>query len=148
MTRSNRAKMFTPFVNPKRLFRSKNDTTPISVHSIYSSYESESSESELEEIGEINIETLTLEQYLALDHNNTRGGIKRPKIGKNVEFEIKGQFLRELREYTFSVKETKDANEHIGRVLEITNLFKTPGILKDDIMLRVFPLTLIGIAKR
>nr|GEX57177.1 zinc finger, C2H2 [Tanacetum cinerariifolium] len=53
-------------------------------------YESGSFESESEEVGEIDIKMLTLEQYLALDHNDTRGGIKRLEIGKNIEFEIKG----------------------------------------------------------
>ncbi|GKA74368.1 hypothetical protein Tco_0780670 [Tanacetum coccineum] len=79
-------RMFTHFANPERKFRTRKDTTPISVHNIYSFYESESSESESEEVGEIDIEMLTLEQYLALDHNDTRGGIKRPEIGKNIKF--------------------------------------------------------------
>ncbi|GJS98432.1 putative reverse transcriptase domain-containing protein [Tanacetum coccineum] len=86
-------------------------------------------------MGEINIKTLTLEQYLALDRNDTRGGIKRHDIGKNIKFEIKGQFLRELGNNTLSGNETKDVIEHIGRVLEIASLFNTHGVLGDDIML-------------
>ncbi|GJQ94749.1 putative reverse transcriptase domain-containing protein [Tanacetum coccineum] len=99
-------------------------------------------------MGKINIKTLTLEQYLALDRNDTRGGIKRPDIGKNIKFEIKGQFLRELRNNTLSGNETKDVIEHIGRVLKIASLFNTLGVSGDDIMLWVFPLTLVRTSKR
>ncbi|GJZ09317.1 zinc knuckle CX2CX4HX4C containing protein [Tanacetum coccineum] len=41
----------------------------MSVHNIYSFYSSESSESETEEMVEIDIETLTMEQYLGKDEN-------------------------------------------------------------------------------
>ncbi|GJW39512.1 hypothetical protein Tco_0065357 [Tanacetum coccineum] len=41
-----------------------------------------------------------------------------------------------------------DAYEHMEKVPEITSLFNIPGISKDAIMLRVFPITLIGAAKR
>ncbi|GJW05302.1 hypothetical protein Tco_1564158 [Tanacetum coccineum] len=148
MTKRSSTKVFTPFANPERQFRTKRDTTPIDVHNIYSFYESESYESESEEVGEINIEILTLEEYLALDRNDNIRRIKRPKIENNIEFEIKGQFLRELRNKTFSGNETEDAIEHIGRVLEIANLFNMLGVSRDDIMLWVFPLTLVRIAKR
>ncbi|GKD59822.1 RNA-directed DNA polymerase, eukaryota, nucleotide-binding alpha-beta plait domain protein [Tanacetum coccineum] len=40
------------------------------------------------------------------------------------------------------------AHEHVRRVLEITNLFHIPGATRDAVMLRVFPITLIGAAKR
>ncbi|GJX24762.1 hypothetical protein Tco_0231058 [Tanacetum coccineum] len=148
MTKRSSTKVFTPFANPESQFRTKRDTTPIDVHNIYSFYESESYESESEEVGEINIEILTLEEYLALDRNDNIRRIKRPKIENNIEFEIKGQFLRELRNKTFSGNETEDAIEHIGRVLEIANLFNMLGVSRDDIMLWVFPLTLVRIAKR
>ncbi|GKA67451.1 retrovirus-related pol polyprotein from transposon TNT 1-94 [Tanacetum coccineum] len=101
-----------------------------------------------EEVGEIDIETLTLEQYLALDRNDTRGGIKRHDIRKNVEFEIKGQLLRELCDTALSRNETEDAIEHIKRVLKIASLFNIHGVSGDDIMLRVFPLTLVRTTKR
>ncbi|GKB68155.1 reverse transcriptase domain-containing protein [Tanacetum coccineum] len=121
---------------------------PIAVHNIYSFYESESSESESEDLSDIDIETLTLEQYLALNRNNSHVGVKRPEIEKSIFFEIKSQLLRELRENTFSGVKTKDAMEHLRKILEIASLFNTPGISGNDIMLRIFPLTLTGAAKR
>ncbi|GJU04217.1 hypothetical protein Tco_1114555 [Tanacetum coccineum] len=81
--------MATPFANPERQFRARRDTSPAPIHNIYSSYEFESSKSEYEDVGEIHIETLTLEQYLALNLNNTRRRISNPE---DATFEIKGQF--------------------------------------------------------
>ncbi|GJY17666.1 hypothetical protein Tco_0389157 [Tanacetum coccineum] len=91
---------------------SRKDITPIAVHNIYSFYEFESSESESEDLNEIHIETLTLEQYLALNHNNSQVGVKRPGIEKNIVFEIKSQLLRELRENTFCGGKMEDSMEH------------------------------------
>ncbi|GJU13346.1 hypothetical protein Tco_1135742 [Tanacetum coccineum] len=148
MTRSSNTKVFTPFANPERQFQSRKDVTPIAVHKIYSFYESESSESESEEINEINIKTLALEQYLTLNLNDTLVGVKRHEIRENIAFEIKSQLLRELRDNTFFGNKAKDAMEHLWKVLEIASLFNTLGILRDDMMLRIFPFTLTGASKR
>nr|GEW03124.1 UBN2 domain-containing protein [Tanacetum cinerariifolium] len=43
----------------------------------------------------------------------------KPKFGGNVNFEIKSQFMRELREDTFSMNKNEDAHDHIDRVLNI-----------------------------
>ncbi|GJS51734.1 hypothetical protein Tco_0625096 [Tanacetum coccineum] len=56
--------------------------------------------------------------------------------------------MRELREDTFSGNKNDDAYEHVQRVLEIVSLFSIPGVTHDAIMLRVFPITLTGAAKR
>nr|GEY05279.1 hypothetical protein [Tanacetum cinerariifolium] len=123
MTRNSNTKIFTPFANPERQFRARKDTTPISVHNIYSFYESEPSDAESEEIGEVDIKTLTMEQYLALDRGDTMRGVRKLEIEGNVDFEIKGQFLKELRDDTFSWNENEDAYENVGRLLEIASLF-------------------------
>ncbi|GJX57522.1 hypothetical protein Tco_0287419 [Tanacetum coccineum] len=71
------------------------------------------------------------------------------KFDKDARFELKGQFLKELREHTFSGgSEDEDANEHIERVQEIVDLFTTPYVTQDQLMLRVFPITLTGAASR
>ncbi|GJT12641.1 hypothetical protein Tco_0859683, partial [Tanacetum coccineum] len=53
----------------------------------------------------------------------TRGNhgpdVVKPKIGNNVNFEIKGQFMRELRESTFSRNKNDDAHVHVDRILDI-----------------------------
>nr|GEZ91448.1 hypothetical protein [Tanacetum cinerariifolium] len=41
-----------------------------------------------------------------------------------------------------------DAHEHVERVLDIVGLFSIPGLSHDVVMLRVFPITLTGAAKR
>ncbi|GJT10477.1 hypothetical protein Tco_0857519 [Tanacetum coccineum] len=105
--------MATPFANPERQFQARRDTSPAPIHNIYTFYESESSESESEDVGEIDIETLTLEQYLTLNLNNTSKRIRNPE---DTTFEIKGQFLRELHKSTFSGSSTENAIEHIGKV--------------------------------
>ncbi|GJZ47408.1 reverse transcriptase domain-containing protein [Tanacetum coccineum] len=53
----------------------------------------------------------------------------------NVNFEIKSQFMRELREDTFSGNKDEDAHDHIDRVLSIVGLFNIPGVSKDAVML-------------
>ncbi|GKF65033.1 protein kinase-like domain, concanavalin A-like lectin/glucanase domain protein [Tanacetum coccineum] len=56
--------------------------------------------------------------------------------------------MRELREDTFSENKNEDAHDHIDRVLNIVSLFNIPGVSQDVVMLRVFPFTLTGAAKR
>ncbi|GJU55148.1 hypothetical protein Tco_1228862 [Tanacetum coccineum] len=56
--------------------------------------------------------------------------------------------MRELREDTFSGNKNDDAYEHVERFLNIVSLFNIPGVTHDAVMLRVFPITLTGAAKR
>nr|GEX12746.1 hypothetical protein [Tanacetum cinerariifolium] len=63
-----------------------------------------------------------------------------------LKFEPKGQFLKELRDNTFSGSENGDANEHTERVLEIVELSTTLVVTRDQLMLRVFPISLTGAA--
>ncbi|GJS94811.1 putative reverse transcriptase domain-containing protein [Tanacetum coccineum] len=62
-------------------------------------------------------------------------GVVKPEIGGNVNFEIKSQFMRELREDTFSRNKNDDACEHVERVLDIISLFNIPGVSHDAVML-------------
>ncbi|GKC05651.1 hypothetical protein Tco_0997261 [Tanacetum coccineum] len=95
-----------------------------------------------------NIDNLTMEQYLTLTRGNQAPGVVRPEIGGNVSFENKSQFMRELREDTFSGNNNDDAYEHIKRVFDIVSLFNIPGVSSDALMPHVFPITLTGAAKR
>ncbi|GJV71751.1 hypothetical protein Tco_1491746 [Tanacetum coccineum] len=92
------------------------------------------------------IMTETMEQYMSKTHGNYGSGVVRPKINYKTHFELKGQYLKELRENTFSGSEHKDANEHIKNVLEIVDLFHIPEVTQDQVMLRVFPMSLTGAA--
>ncbi|GJX08173.1 hypothetical protein Tco_0196105 [Tanacetum coccineum] len=55
--------------------------------------------------------------------------------------------MRELRD-AFSGNKNDDAHEHVEQVLDIVSLFNIPGVTHDAVMLRVFPITLTGAAKR
>ncbi|GKB68461.1 hypothetical protein Tco_0929873 [Tanacetum coccineum] len=83
----------------------------------------------------VDVDTLTMEQYLALSRENQAPGMVKPEIRGNVNFEIKSQFMRELREDTFSGNKDEDAHDHIDRVLSIVGLFNIPGVTKDAVML-------------
>ncbi|GJT38326.1 hypothetical protein Tco_0938191 [Tanacetum coccineum] len=65
----------------------------------------------------------TMEGYMTKTRTDYGSGVACPKIDEQVNFEIKGQFLKELRDNTFSGSEHKDPNEHIKNVLEIADLF-------------------------
>ncbi|GJW21774.1 hypothetical protein Tco_0032396 [Tanacetum coccineum] len=56
--------------------------------------------------------------------------------------------MRELREDTFSKNKNDDAHEHVERVLDIVSLFNIPGVSHDNVMLRVFPITLTRATKQ
>ncbi|GJW77390.1 hypothetical protein Tco_0139072 [Tanacetum coccineum] len=58
---------------------------------------------------DVDISTLTIEQYLALIQDNNISGIVKPKIGDDVEFEINSNFMRELRRKLFKGTIDEDA---------------------------------------
>ncbi|GJX59916.1 hypothetical protein Tco_0291306 [Tanacetum coccineum] len=96
----------------------------------------------------VDINALTMEQYIALIPYDIKSGIVNPEIGDDVEFEINANSMRELRRKIFEGTNDEDAYEHVRIVLEIVDLFHFPGVTHDEIMLRVFPITLKGRALR
>ncbi|GJY48850.1 hypothetical protein Tco_0438806 [Tanacetum coccineum] len=86
----------------------------------------------------------TMEQYMSKTRADYGSGVARPKIEDNDNFELKGQFLKELRTNTSSGSDHEDANEHIEKVLKIVDLFHIPYITIDQVMLRAFPMSLTG----
>nr|GEV50537.1 hypothetical protein [Tanacetum cinerariifolium] len=84
----------------------------------------------------------TMEQYMRKTRADYGSRIASPKIEDKDSFGLKGQFLKELRDNTFSGSDHEDANEHIEKVLEIMNLFHIPNITIDQVMLRAFPMSL------
>ncbi|GJR58968.1 nucleobase-ascorbate transporter 12 [Tanacetum coccineum] len=65
-----------------------------------------------------------MEQYMSKTRGNYGSGVVRPNINDKTQFELKGQYLKEIHENTFSGSEHEDANEHIEKVLEIVDLFR------------------------
>ncbi|GJR23555.1 reverse transcriptase domain-containing protein [Tanacetum coccineum] len=131
MTRSSTNKLYTPYKDPEREFRSsKKHFKSLSLDELRSLdfnllSDKEYSEEEEEAMAE------TMEQYMSKTRTDYGSGVARPKIDNKDQFELKGQFLKELRENTFSGSDNEDANEHIEKVLEIVDLFHVPNITED-----------------
>ncbi|GKC70237.1 ribonuclease H-like domain-containing protein [Tanacetum coccineum] len=85
---------------------------------------------------------------MALIRDNNRSGLVKPEIGNDVDFEIKSQIMKELRRNLFAGTDDEDAHKHMRRALEIADLFHIPGVTHSAVMLRVFPITLTGAARR
>ncbi|GJX85280.1 hypothetical protein Tco_0336054 [Tanacetum coccineum] len=143
MTRSLTKELFTPFKDPEQEFRSSRkifktlsldeSRSPID---LFSDLEENSEEEVAETMAE------TIEQYMSKTQADYGSGIARPKIDEKDHFELKGQFIKELRDNAFSGLDHEDANEHIEIVLEIVDLFHIPNITQDQVMLRAFPMSL------
>nr|GFB98133.1 hypothetical protein [Tanacetum cinerariifolium] len=56
-----------------------------------------------------------MEQYTMKTREDYGSGIARPMFDDNAHFELNGQFLKELRDNTFSESDNEDANEHIEK---------------------------------
>ncbi|GJV24878.1 retrovirus-related pol polyprotein from transposon opus [Tanacetum coccineum] len=99
-----------------------------------------------EEVAETMAETM--EQYMSKTRADYGSGFARPKIEDKDNFELKGQFFKELRTNTLRGSDHEDANEHIENVLEIMDLLHIRNITIDQVMLRAFPMSLTGAASR
>ncbi|GJV46324.1 hypothetical protein Tco_1430860 [Tanacetum coccineum] len=140
MTRSSTKELFTPYKGPEREFRSSRkhfktlslDELRSHDFNLFSNQEVFSEEEVAETMAE------TMEQYMSRTRADYGSGIARPKIEDKYNFDLKGQFLKELCDNTFSGSDHEDANEHIEKVLEIVNLFHIPNITQDQVMLRAF----------
>ncbi|GJS81278.1 hypothetical protein Tco_0747819 [Tanacetum coccineum] len=87
-------------------------------------------------------EAEAMEQYMSKTRTDYESGVARPKIDNKDQFELKRQFLKELRENTFSSSDNEDENEHIEKVLEIVDLFHVLNSTVDQQKLRVFLISL------
>nr|GEZ21085.1 hypothetical protein [Tanacetum cinerariifolium] len=94
------------------------------------------------------MEEPTMKEYMSKTQDDYESGIVRPKINDKAHFKLNGQFLKELRENTFSGSDNKYANEHIEKVLKIVDLFHIPEVTQDQIIIQVFPMSLTGAASR
>nr|GEX14870.1 hypothetical protein [Tanacetum cinerariifolium] len=90
----------------------------------------------------------TMEQYMSKTREDYGSGVTRPTINQDIPFELKGQFLKELRDNTFSGSKHEDANEHIEKVSEIVDIFHIPKVTQNQILLRAFLVSLTKVASR
>nr|GEZ74069.1 hypothetical protein [Tanacetum cinerariifolium] len=150
MTRSTTKELTIPFENPKSAFRSKKRLfeTPGLVESSSPELDLFSSIKEHSKEETTRIMMKTMEQYMSKTRGNYGSGVVRPKINDKTHFELKRQHLKKLCENTFNGSEHEDANEHIEKFLEIVDLFHIPKVTQDEVMLRVFPMSLTEAAIR
>ncbi|GKE07967.1 hypothetical protein Tco_1411518 [Tanacetum coccineum] len=149
VTRSSTKELLTPVKEPEREFQSSRKLfKTLSLDESRSSLDlfSNLEENSEEEVAETMAETI--EQYMSKTRADYGSGIARPKIDDKHHLELKGQFLKDLQDNTFSGSDHEDANEHIEKVLEIVDLFHVSNITKDQIMLRVFPMSLTRATSR
>ncbi|GKA61891.1 hypothetical protein Tco_0761410 [Tanacetum coccineum] len=117
MTRSLKKELFTPFENPEREFLSSRklfktpslDESSLPEFDLFSNLDEHSEE----EVAEIMTETL--DEYMCKTQGDYGSDVTRPKIDAKYHFELKGQFLKELRDNTFSGSDHEDLNEHIEK---------------------------------
>ncbi|GJZ41809.1 homeodomain-like protein [Tanacetum coccineum] len=118
MTRSSTNELFTPYKEPKREFRSsRRHFKTLSLDRLRSPDFNLLSDQEYSEEEKAEAMAETMEQYMSKTRTDYGSGVARPKIDNKDQFELKGQFLKKLRENTFSGSDNKDANEHIEKVL-------------------------------
>ncbi|GKB20771.1 zinc finger, CCHC-type containing protein [Tanacetum coccineum] len=149
MTRSLTNELFRPFKDPEREFQSsRKHFKTLSLDELRSpDFNLFSDQEHLEEeVAETMAETM--EQYMSKTRGDYGSGVARPKTEDNDNFELKGQFLKELRTNTFSGSDHEDANKHIEKVLKIVDLFHILNITIDQVMLRAFPMSLTRAASR
>ncbi|GJX61148.1 mitochondrial proton/calcium exchanger protein-like protein isoform X1 [Tanacetum coccineum] len=142
MTRSSTKELFTPFEDSEQEVRSSRKlfkTLSLESRSFVFDLFSDLEENSKEEVAETMAETM--EEYMSKTRADFGSGVTRPKIDDKDHFELNCQFLKELRDNTFSDSNHEDANEHIEKVLEIVDLFHVPNITQDQIMLRAFPIS-------
>ncbi|GJZ55969.1 reverse transcriptase domain-containing protein, partial [Tanacetum coccineum] len=143
MTRSSTNKLFTPYKEPAREFRSsRRHFKTLSPDELRSPDFNLLSDQEYSEEEEAEAMAETMEQYMIKTRTDYGSGVARPKIDNKDIFEQKGQFLKELRKNTFSGSDNEDTNEHIEKVLKIVDLFHVPNITEDQLILQVFPISL------
>nr|GEX26298.1 hypothetical protein [Tanacetum cinerariifolium] len=149
MTRSSTNKLFTPYKEPEREFRSSRKYfKTLSLNELRSPNFNLFSDQEYSEEEVAKTMAETMEQYISKTRADYGSGVARPKIENKDNFELKGQFLKELRTNTFSGSDHKDVNEYIEKVLEIVDLFHIPNITINQVMLRAFPMYLTGATSR
>ncbi|GJS94191.1 hypothetical protein Tco_0801159 [Tanacetum coccineum] len=129
-TRSSTKELFTPYKEPKQEFHSSRklfktlslDESRSPLFDLLSDLE----ENSLEKVAETMVETI--EQYMSKTRADYGSRVARPIIDNKDHFERKGQFLKKLRDNTFSGSDHEDANKYIEKVLEFVNLFHVLNI--------------------
>ncbi|GJR43377.1 homeodomain-like protein [Tanacetum coccineum] len=106
MTRSSNKYLVQPFKNPERVFRSSRKLSKTQSLNYLSSPKFNLISDLEDQFEEEETETMmepTMEEYMTKTRDGYGSGIARPKIDEKAQFELKGQFLKELRNNTYLV---------------------------------------------
>ncbi|GJY12845.1 putative reverse transcriptase domain-containing protein [Tanacetum coccineum] len=90
----------------------------------------------------------TVDEYLTKVRDDSGPGIVKPLFEENIKFEFWGQCIDELKENMFFGSENEDPHKHISNITDIIDLFHSPGVSRDQVMLMAFPFTLKGRARK
>ncbi|GJS27084.1 hypothetical protein Tco_0487704 [Tanacetum coccineum] len=103
---------------------------------------------ELRRMSEAKESGSTVNEYLTKIRDDSGPVIVKPLFEENIKFEFWGQCIEELKENVFYGKENKDPHEHIYDIFKIIDLFHSPGVSRDQVILMAFPFTLKVKAKQ
>ncbi|GJW17393.1 hypothetical protein Tco_0024829 [Tanacetum coccineum] len=84
----------------------------------------------------------TVNEYLNRVRDDSGPGVFRPLFEENIKFELWGQCIDELKDNVFLGNNDENPLEHISNITSIVNLFQSPGVSIDQVMLMAFPFTL------
>ncbi|GKA10692.1 hypothetical protein Tco_0690125, partial [Tanacetum coccineum] len=97
MTRSSTNELYTPYKDPEREFRSsKKHFKSLSLDELRSPDFNLLSDNEYSREEEEETMAETMEQYMSKTRTDYGSGVARPKIDNKDQFELNGQFLKEL----------------------------------------------------
>ncbi|GKB66360.1 hypothetical protein Tco_0927772 [Tanacetum coccineum] len=90
----------------------------------------------------------SMETFAPNDKTDYYSGITSIMVNGKNAYELKGKFLDDLYNNAFSGTNGKDAVEHIEYYLKIIDLIKLPNVDDDKLRVVVFPISMVGGARR
>ncbi|GKC64184.1 hypothetical protein Tco_1096782 [Tanacetum coccineum] len=144
MTRSSTKELLTPFMDPKREFRSSRklfktlslDESRSPEYNLFFDLEENYEEEATKKLVD------TMEQYMNKTRADYGSGISRPKIDDKDHFELKGQFLKELRTTPSAVRIMKMQMNTLRKTLD-----EVPSTLLDEDAGGAIPTKIVADAK-
>ncbi|GKE44929.1 hypothetical protein Tco_1472213 [Tanacetum coccineum] len=89
-----------------------------------------------------------MEEFVTENRANYYSGITSIMVNGKVAYELKGRFLDDLRENSFSETNGEDAVEHIQYFLKIVDPIDLPNVNHKRLRLAIFPISLVRNAHR
>ncbi|GJX09049.1 hypothetical protein Tco_0198908 [Tanacetum coccineum] len=89
----------------------------------------------------------TLEEYVNKTREDYYSGITKMMINGKASYELKGKFLDDLRNNSFTRTNGEDTVKHIESFLMIVDLLDLPNVSYERLRFAVFPISLTGEAR-